>query len=541
MGGDVCDRTGADRGEVTCCVIAFLCMATPTSTNSPSPAHPQFDLAAAATAEMVREGFHPVYPQGTDAQIAQIRAALGRTLDPEAKDLRGLDWSSVDNDTSRDLDQIEVAERVDGGIRLMVGIADVGASVAKGTPIDQHAADQTQTVYTAVKNFSMLPTELSTDMTSLNENEDRAAHVIEFLVDAAGVVGATSIYAAVVRNKAQLAYSKVGPWLEGSGAADAKVAASAELQGQLKLQDEAAVALKAQRVKLGALEFSRVEADPVVVDGKVQSIETAFHNRASDLIEELMIAANETMAKTMRAVKRSCIRRVVRSPERWARIVELVARCGTTLPAEPDSGALNAFLQKRQVEDPAHYPDLSLAIIKLMGPGEYVLAKGTDDDVPGHFGLAAQDYAHSTAPNRRFADLVTQRLVTAWLKNEEPPYSDDELTVIAAHCNERESAARKVERAMIKRTAAVALAGSVGKTFHGVITGANDKGTYVRVFDPPVEGKIVHGANGLDVGDTVDVTLVHTDPQHAFIDFSHGAGQSDVKANHGAKGTSAHG
>jgi exoribonuclease-2 len=483
---------------------------------------------------MIREGFHPDFPDGTDAQIAAIRASLSGTINHEAKDLRALDWSSIDNDTSRDLDQIEVAERVDGGIRVMVGIADVSASVMRGTPIDDHAADQTQTVYTAVKNFSMLPTELSTDLTSLNENQDRAAHVIEFLVDAEGVVGAPSIYSAVVRNKAQLAYSRVGPWLECSGAADAKVAASADLQGQLKLQDEAAVALKAQRVKQGALEFSRSEADPVVVDGKVQSIGTAFHNRASDLIEELMIAANETLAKTLRAVKRSCIRRVVKSPERWARIVDLAAKCGTKLPEEPDSGALNAFLQKQHAVDPVHYPDLSLAIIKLMGPGEYVLAKGTDDDVPGHFGLAAQDYAHSTAPNRRFADLVTQRVVTAWLKGEAPPYSDEELAAIAAHCNDREAAARKVERAMLKRTAAVALADSIGMTFHGVITGKNDKGTFVRVFDPPVEGKIVSGANGLDVGDMVDVKLIHTDPQHAFIDFS--AAGAVTKANHGPNG-----
>ena len=482
---------------------------------------PTFDLVASASAEMIREGFHPDFPVGSDAQVAQIRASAGAARGDGVRDMLALLWSSIDNDTSRDLDQIEVAERVDGGIRVMVGVADVSAAVLKGTPIDQHAADQTQTVYTGVRNFSMLPTELSTDLTSLNENEDRAAVVVEFVVDAGGEVQQPSIYRALVKNKAQLAYSRVGPWLEGKGAADAKVAASEELQAQLKLQDEAAVALKAQRVRQGALEFSRAEADPVVVDGKVQSIGTVFHNRASDLIEELMIAANETMAKTLRAAKRSCIRRVVRSPERWARIVELVGRHGTVLPAEPDSAALNKFLQAQQAADAVHYPDLSLAIIKLMGPGEYVLAKGDEEESQGHFGLAVQDYSHSTAPNRRFADLVTQRVVKAMLEGEAPPYSDDELTAIATHCTERESAARKVERAMVKRIAAVALAGSIGKTFHGVITGANDKGTYVRVFDPPVEGKIVSGANGLDVGDTVDVTLVHTDPQHAFIDFSH--------------------
>jgi VacB/RNase II family 3'-5' exoribonuclease len=480
---------------------------------------PIFDLVASAAAEMVRDGFRPDFLEGTDAQVAEIRAA--QTVSPVADvhDMRELLWSSIDNDTSRDLDQIEVADRVLGGIRVMVGIADVSAAVAKDTTIDRHAAEQTQTVYTAVRNFPMLPTELSTDLTSLNEDEDRAAVVVECIVDSAGNVQQTSIYRAIVRNKAQLSYNHVGPWLEGVAEPDAKITTSKDLQIQLKLQDEAALALRTCRVRMGALEFSRSEADPVVVDGKVQSIRTAFHNRATDLIEELMIATNETMARSLRAAKRSCIRRVVRSPERWGRIVDLVARHGTALPAQPDSGALNSFLQAQRAVDAVHYPDLSLSVIKLMGPGEYVLARGGDDEQQGHFGLATQDYAHSTAPNRRFVDLVTQRVVKAMLANEPPPYTDDELAAIATHCNERESAARKVERAMVKRVAAVALAGSIGKSFHGVITGASDKGVYVRVFDPPVEGKIVKGAEGLDVGDVVDVTLLHTDPQHAFIDF----------------------
>jgi exoribonuclease-2 len=469
---------------------------------------------------MVREGFHPEYPAGSEEQIAEIRSTLSAGHGAGARDLRALVWSSIDNDTSRDLDQIEVAERVDGGIRVRVGIADVSAAVLKNTPLDKHAAEQTVTVYTAVRNFSMLPTELSTDLTSLNEGEDRAADVVEFVVDAQGAVSQTSIYRAVVQNRAQLAYSRVGPWLEGTAGPDAKVAASAELEGQLKLQDEAAVALRGQRVRNGALEFNRSEADPVVVDGKVQEIKSVVHNRAADLIEEFMIAANETMARTLRATKRSCIRRVVRSPERWARIVELVGRHGTVLPDAPDSGALNVFLQAQRAADSVHYPDLALAIIKLMGPGEYVLASGDEADPPGHFGLAAQDYAHSTAPNRRFPDLVTQRVVKAMLAGEPAPYTDDELAAIAEHCNDRERAARKVERAMQKRIAAVALADDVGKTFHGVVTGASSKGVYVRVFTPPVEGRVMQGEEGLDVGDTVDVKLLHTDPQHAFIDFA---------------------
>lgn len=490
-------------------MVAFSCMSTYA-----------FDLAASASAEMIREGFHPDFPTGTEQQVEAIRAD-GHAAQPsaETRDLRSLLWSSIDNDTSRDLDQIEVAERVDEGIRVKVGVADVSASVLKDTPIDEHAAQQTQTVYTAVRNFPMLPNELSTDLTSLNENEDRGVMVVEFVVDSQGAVGQTSIYRAVVRNKAQLAYSKVGPWLEGTAAPDEKVAASEELQAQLKLQDEAAVALRAERVRQGALEFNRVEADPVVVDGQVREIRTAAHNRATDLIEEFMIAANGTMARTLREAHRSCIRRVVRTPKRWDRIVELVGRNGTKLPPQPDSGALNAFLQAKRASDPIHYPDLALAVIKLMGPGEYVLTKGYDADPLGHFGLAAEDYAHSTAPNRRFADLVTQRVMKAMLENEPPPYTDDELAAIAQQCNLQEAAARKVERAMQKRVAAVALADSIGKTFHGVITGSGDKGVYVRVFHPPVEGKVIRGEQGLDVGDTVDVTLLHTDPQHAFIDF----------------------
>jgi exoribonuclease-2 len=327
------------------------------------------------------------------------------------------------------------------------------------------------------------------------------------------------IYRAVVHNRAKLAYSKIGPWLEGKAEPDEKVAASPELQAQLRLQDEAARAIREERVAQGALEFNRIEADPVVIDGEVRAIKTAQHNRATDLIEDFMIGANETMAELLRAAGRSSIRRVVRSPERWDRIVELVGRYGTELPAEPDSAALNAFLRKERAADAVHYPDLSLSIIKLMGPGEYVLSKGSDTEPLGHFGLAARDYTHSTAPNRRFADLVTQRVVKAMLDDAPPPYTDAELAAIAMQCNLQEKAGHKVERAMRKRVAAVALANSIGKSFRGVITGASEKGVYVRVYDPPVEGRIVRGEHGLDVGDTVTVTLLHTDPQHAFIDF----------------------
>jgi VacB/RNase II family 3'-5' exoribonuclease len=494
----------------------------------PNGHHPPFDLAVSARGEMVHEGFHIGDVPGVDEQLAEIRTTLSAaTHDASRKDLRSLLWSSIDNDTSRDLDQIEYAERADDGvgIRVLVGIADVSLAVGQGSPIDQTAAAQAMTVYTAVHNFPMLPNELSTGLTSLNPDEDRAAMVVEFTVDANGLPAKTSIYPALVHNHAQLAYSTTGAWLEAKPRADGRseprLDENAALGDQLRLQDEAAQRLHTQRLAMGALDFKRAEADPVVIDGRVQKIQTLQQNRASDLIADFMIAANETMAVTLRQSGRSCLRRVVRSPERWSRIVTLVAAKGTTLPAEPDSAALHVFLQAQRAADPLRYPDLSLAIIKLMGPGEYVLAKGGSGDQPGHFGLAALDYTHSTAPNRRFADLVTQRVVKAMIANQSPPYTDDELAAIAQHLNERDSAARKVERTMQKRIAAVALTSHIGQQYKGVITGANAKGTFVRVFDPPVEGMVVHGAAGLDVGDAVTVTLSHTDPAHAFIDFTH--------------------
>jgi exoribonuclease-2 len=483
----------------------------------------EFDLGASAYAEMVKAGFHPDFPAGSDAQVASIRAAvaaMGAHPDPKVRDLRGPCWSSIDNDTSKDLDQIEMAERVDGGIRVRVAIANVAVAIAMGSPLDLHAAQQTQTVYTAVRIFPMLPNDLSTDLTSLNQDVDRAALVTEYVVDAQGNLSGQSIYRATVRNLAQLAYSKVGPWLAGTGPADAKVAASADLQAQLRLQDEAARAMHARRASDGALEFCKGEADPVVIDGQVRAIHEVDQNRATDLIEEFMIGANKTVAETLKAAGRSCIRRVVRVPQRWDRIVALAAQHGAKLPAVPDSKALNDFLSGLRKADSVHYPDLALAVIKLMGPGEYVVITANDPEPLGHFGLAAKDYTHSTAPNRRYADLVSERIVAAMLDSVAPPYSDAELAAIAQQCNLQESASHKVERTMQKREAAVALEGSVGKTFHGVVTGADQKGTYVRVVDPPVEGRIIQGEHGLDVGDPVTVKLVDTNPQKAYIDFA---------------------
>lgn len=506
-------------------VIAFDCM--PSSFVNPfhnapdrdwnHPAAP-FDLAAAAHQEMIAEGFSPDFSAAAREQTAALQAHPGAALDASARDLRELLWSSIDNDSSRDLDQIEVAERVAGGIRVLVGIAGVSSAVPKGSPLDEHAAAQTTSVYTGVVTFPMLPEELSTGLTSLNENEDRTAVVIEFQVTADGSIAKPTIYRALVRNKAQLTYNAVGAWIEGHAPAPPKVAASPQLQAQLKLQDEAAQSLRAQRYRKGALNFDRPEPQAVMKDGKVAGLTTHPKNRASELIEDFMIAANEVMAEALRDAGVSSIRRVVKTPERWPRIVELAARYGEKLPQQPDGAALSAFLQKRKAVDAPHYADISLAVIKLMGPGEYVLSPAGAESL-GHFGLAVQDYTHSTAPNRRFADLVTQRLILAASTKTAAPYADSELSAIATNCTQKEDAARKVERTMAKRIAAVALAPRVGETFAAVVTGVTPKGVFVRVSDPPVEGRVMRGEQGLDVGDQVRVTLLHTDPQRGFIDF----------------------
>lgn len=476
--------------------------------------HPQVDLAAIARQEMMARGFAPDLPVAAQQQAAVAQ----QKTEPELQDLTGLLWSSLDNDDSRDLDQIEWAERTADGIRVLVGIADVDSAVDRGTPIDVYAAAETTTVYTGIRTFPMLPERLSTDQTSLNEDQDRVAVVIEMTVAADGSIGTNRIYRALVRNRAQLTYGGVGPWLEGKAAMPAKVAASAPLADQLQLQNEAAHLLRAARDRMGALTFDRAELQAVVDDGKVRSVEGRRANTASRLIEDFMIGANEVMAQTLRAAGVASIRRIVKAPERWPRMVELAEQHGDHLPAEADAAALNAFLVRRKQADPVHFADVSLAVLKLMGPGEYVASRpGTAAD--GHFGLAAHDYTHSTAPNRRFADLVTQRLVKALLAHQPEPYTDTELDATARNCTLKEDAARKVQRDMTKRIAAVALAGRVGQKFAAVVTGVTGKGVFVRITEPPVEGRLMRGEQGVDVGDQIQVTLLSTDAQRGFIDF----------------------
>jgi exoribonuclease II len=431
------------------------------------------------------------------------------------RDLRTWLWSSIDNDESRDLDQIEYAIREADGIRVYVGIADVDQFVYRGSLTDEAARHNTTSVYTGVMTFPMLPERLSTDLTSLNEGEDRLAVIVEMLVADDGRVAESAIYAALVHNKAQLTYNKVASWLENG----AELQASPELQEQLRLQDRAAQNLRKARQEVGALTFHSADVRPVVSkEGVVINLDVRRQNRASWLIEDLMIASNETVAAFLDAHGFPSLRREVKTPERWDRIVALAASLGHPLPAQPDVKSLQQFLDGQRRTNPSHFDDVSLAIVKLMGRGEYI-ARAPGDDASGHFALAASAYTHSTAPNRRFVDLVTQRLLKAVLAGSRAPYAVGELQTLAAHCTEREDAANKVERYVKKCAAAVLLMDRIGEQFDGVISGVTDRGTWVRLSHPPLEGKIVRTRQDLDVGDRVRVRLSSVDVERGFIDF----------------------
>jgi exoribonuclease-2 len=474
-------------------------------------------LDIVARQALVDNGFTPDLDDASRHELEGLKPA---PLSTDIRDLRSLLWSSIDNTESKDLDQVEVAEQLpDGAIRIRLGIADVDALVPKGSALDKHAYTNATSVYTGVAVYPMLPVELSTDLTSLSEGQARVALVIDLVIEKDGSPRSHEVYRAMVVNRAKLAYDSLGAWLEGRGPAPQAVADSEQLQQQLWLQDRAASLLKTVRDRAGALEFETVEATAVGTDGKVTAIAVTRKNRARDLIEDFMIAANVAIAKYLAEQQRSAIRRVVRVPKRWDRIVELAAKYGVTLPAEPDQKALSAFLAARRAADPLRFPDLSLSIVKLLGPGEYVLDRPGPSDDQGHFGLAAHDYSHATAPNRRYADLVTQRLVKAAIASSAAPYSDDELATIAAHCTERENAANRVERIARKAAGAILLEHRIGSMYDAIVTGVNRDGTYVRLLSPPVEGRVVRGEHGMDVGERVRVKLVATNPQKGFVDF----------------------
>ena len=480
---------------------------------------------------MRTNGFEPEFSDAVMREVALIDDPSDNPLPGDVRDLRSLLWSSIDNRESRDLDQVEVAESLpSGAIRLMIGVADVDALVERGSAADHHAATNTTSVYTGVVVFPMLPERLSTDLSSLNEGEDRLAVVIQFDVATDGTISECDVYRALLHNHAKLTYDEVGAWLEQRGREPEAIAKSPALREQVRLQDEAATRLRTARKRDGALDFESVEASPVVANGKVIDLRVAARNRARDLIEDFMVAANRSVATYLLARGSASLRRVVREPKRWDRIVAIAAELGESLPEAPSSVALSEFLARRRAADPEHFADLSLSVVKLLGPGVYVLERRLGDRRDaGHFGLAVADYVHSTAPNRRFADLVTQRMLRAAETRGGPPYTDQELTAIAERCTERGDAARKVERTMRKVAGASLLSDRIGESFAAVVTAASPKGTYARLLSPPVEGRIVRGGRGLDVGDTVRLTLVEADAEKGFIDFAHEAGDAERK------------
>jgi exoribonuclease-2 len=466
---------------------------------------------------MVERGLLPDF---SAEAMAQANAFAHAALEPGVRDLSNGQWVSIDNDDSRDLDQLSVAEQLSGdAVRVRVAIADVDALVRPGTPLDQHAGHNTTSVYTAAQIFPMLPERLSTDLTSLVEGEGRLALVIDMVIDGAGVITASDIYRAWVVNKAKLAYNSVAAWLDGNGPVPQPLAAVAGLEQQLRLQDRVAQTLGQVRHAHGALTLETLETSAVFDGETLRDLIPERNNRAQELIENLMIAANEVAARWLQAKGLPALRRVLRTPEHWDRIVALAAQCGERLPASADPIALNAFLTRRRKADPERFPDLSLSVIKLLGRGEYVLEL-PGARVEGHFGLAASDYTHSTAPNRRFPDLLTQRLIKAALVGGPAPYSTDELRDLAAHCTEQEDNAAKVERRVGKSAAALLLAPRVGQMFDAIVTGVTGDATWVRTLTPPVEGRVVQGFDGLGVGDRVRVRLVHTDVARGFIDFA---------------------
>ncbi len=478
------------------------------------------DLVRIATEAMIERGLEPVFPPSVRDEIAGI-AGPGRDDDPRIRDLTALPWCSLDNDDSLDLDQLTAAETMpEGRVRLFVAIADVDALVAKGSAIDRHAWTNTTSVYTSAKVFPMLPERLSTDLTSLNPGQERLALVTEMVVAADATIVEASVHRARVRNQAKLAYDAVSAWIDGRGELPEAARTVPGMDLQLRLQDEVAQRLRARRHAQGSLEFQTFQPRATFEGERVVDIRLQEQNRGRQLIEELMIATNGCTAKFLADAGGASLRRVVRSPERWARIVEVAGRYGEALPKAPDSSALARFLARRHQADPLRFPDLSLVIVKLMGSGEYVVELPQGEPI-GHFGLALRDYTHSTAPNRRFPDLVTLRMSKAVLAGSAPPYDMAELQDLAAHCTQQEDAAQKVERRMRKSDAALLLSSHVGQSYDAIVTGRTPGGTYVRVLSPPVEGMLVGRHADFDVGEKLPVKLVSTNVERGFIDFVH--------------------
>jgi len=476
-------------------------------------------LQAIARRAMIERGFFPEFSDAVLTAITQLSQAIPAP-DSTIRDLRQLLWCSIDNDDSRDLDQLSVAEQLaDGRVKILVAIADVDARVPKDSAVDQHARQNTTSVYTPAQIFPMLPEKLSTDLTSLNPEVDRLAVVVEMVAAENGELSATDVYRALVQNHAKLAYNSVAAWLDGEGPMPERLAMVPGLAEQIRLQERVAQQQQQSRYQQGALNLETLEARPVFHNDDLSQLSLERRNRAKALIENFMIAANGVTTRYLVSKNFPTFRRVLQAPQRWDRIMALAEEFGEKLPQRPDSAALEAFLERRQELDPVRFPDLSLSVVKMMGSGEYAVELPGDEPI-GHFGLAVRDYTHSTAPNRRYPDLITQRLLKAAIAGEPCPYSLEELHELARHCTEQEDDAAKIERQVRKSAAALLLESSIGQRFEGVITGASDKGTWVRVFNPPVEGRVVRGYERLDVGDRVRVQLVEVDVERGFIDFA---------------------
>jgi VacB/RNase II family 3'-5' exoribonuclease len=477
------------------------------------------ELQLIARQAMRARGLEPDLPPAASAQLRSITTAASER-GPQIRALHDLLWCSIDNDDSRDLDQLSVAQPLaDGCVKILVAVADVDATIAPGSPIDAHARVNTTSVYTAAQTFPMLPERLSTDLTCLAEGQDRLSMVVEMSVAPDGAVDASDVYRAVVRNRAKLAYNSVAAWLEGRGPVPAGIAAVPGMEEQLRAQDRVAQLLKNVRRAQGALSLSTPEAQAVFAGAALVDLQPDETNRAHELIEYFMIAANEVVAAWLQRRGSPALERVLPAPQRWDRIVALARNCGDQLPAAPDGRALSSFLLRRQQAAPAQFADLSLAVVKLLGKAQYVL-KRPGQAPQEHFGLASQAYTHATAPNRRFPDLIAQRLVKAAVSARAPPYGEEELGALAAHCSEQEDNAAKVERQVRKAAAALLLRSRIGEQFDGVVTGAAATGTWVRISHPLAEGRVVRGFEGLDVGDPVRVQLLHTDVERGFIDFA---------------------
>ena len=481
--------------------------------------HQRSDLVRISIEAMIERGLKPEFGSKVEHQLSKITGPAQLEDQADIFDLTDLLWCSIDNDDSLDLDQLTVSEILpNDNVKLRVAIADVDALVKIGTPIDEHAWENTTSVYTSARIFPMLPERLSTDLTSLNPNENRLAVVTEMVFKADGSMISSTVYRAMVHNKAKLAYDAVSAWIDGQAPLPEAAARVKGMELQLRTQDALAQKMRKHRHEEGSLEFVTFQPRALFEGESVVDIRQQVQNRGRQLIEEVMIATNGCTAKYLAAHGGASLRRVVRSPERWLRIVNEAAKYGESLPNEPDSKALENFLAKRQKADPLRFPDLSLVIVKLMGRGEYVVEIPGSAPI-GHFGLAVRDYTHSTAPNRRYPDLITSRLIKAALKGDKPPYNGSELAALAMHCTTQEDAAQKVERRMRKSEAALLLENRVGTHFDGVVTGSSNHGVWVRIFSPPTEGKLGDLRRNVEVGDRVRVKLVSTNVERGFIDF----------------------